>query len=345
MIRRWLLALLAARCSGFAARPFAPTGPARLPVRSRQSLELESRGPQLNAYHSNLKTVLRHAVARRNDIPKRLPAVPGPARHCQADPAVVRRRGSGVGDLPGLLPVGAAVRLCLFRLDDAAAHPAQAGLAAHCAARREPSDDSDHPRGALEARRRWRGTLAADTGPARRHDRPAIFPAFDHEPSGASLVLAELPACRAVPAVRAVEFRIAARPAFIPGAGRAFPAACRAVVAMVHRLLRLRAVVRGDRAPKHARTRRRSSAGRAGRRPRGEVSRHRGPIALDCALCDGFVPAARRYQPPDAEHCIDPVPVGGAARRSTSSPSSCASTIRAGTTAGCSSRSQRCCSR
>ncbi len=52
-----------------------------------------------------------HAAFRADDFRKCVPALPRPADHRQADPAVVRRIGRRMDDVPRVLPVGAARRL------------------------------------------------------------------------------------------------------------------------------------------------------------------------------------------------------------------------------------------
>ena len=79
---------------------------------------------------------------------------------------MVRRIGRGVDHLPRVLPVPAARRLRLLRLDDAQARAAPAGRAAHRAARREPRLAADHSRRGVEAGRR-RGPDVAHPGLAR----------------------------------------------------------------------------------------------------------------------------------------------------------------------------------
>ena len=208
---------------------------------------------------------------------------------------------------------------------------------------REPRPSADHSGRALEAAGRCRAD-ADDTGTAGRDHRAAVLPALDDEPARAGVVLAAVPARGAVSPLRAVELRIAARAALLSRGGRACAHPGGAVVVVVHRLRGVRAPVRRDGARQHARRRRRAGGGRSrGGDRRGALGR--GARAVGGALGDGILHAACGHQPPHAEHRVHSVPVGGSALASTSSPSSCASTTRAGTAATCSCRRWPCCCR
>ncbi len=56
------------------------------------------------------------AALRHHDFLQRVPAVPGAADHGQADPAVVRRIGQRMDDLPGVFPARAAARATPTRI-------------------------------------------------------------------------------------------------------------------------------------------------------------------------------------------------------------------------------------
>ena len=98
--------------------------------------------------------------------------------------------------------------------------PARAGAAARRAARGQPRCCCRSCPARSGSRRATRIRLA-DPRPARRDDRPAVLPAVDDEPAGAGVVRAPLPAAQPVPAVRAVESRVAARAARLSVPARA----------------------------------------------------------------------------------------------------------------------------
>ena len=182
----------------------------------------------------------------RNDLLQRVPAVPGATADRQADPALVRRLVRGLDDLPGVLPERPPGRLRLYRLDHPPAGAEETGVAAYRPAGRQPGRAADHRRRLLEAVGRRRPG-AAHPRTAAGHDRPALPPAVDHRAAGTGLVRAHLPRCRALPAVRAVEPGLDARPAVLPCRDRAMGEHGRAVMGLVGRLLRVRPAVRGGR--------------------------------------------------------------------------------------------------
>src|SRR5688500_3472389 len=85
-----------------------------------------------NSYLSQPAPPRCHVAVRGDDLPFVLPAVPGAADHRQADPAVVRRLGRGLDDVPGVLPERAARGLRVCGLDHApgAAPPGDAARGA-----------------------------------------------------------------------------------------------------------------------------------------------------------------------------------------------------------------------
>src|SRR5260370_19652466 len=72
-----------------------------------------------------------HAPLRSDDFFQRVSAFPVAADHGQADPAVVRRIGGGVDDLPRLLPDDTAPGLRVFGRCDTSPGPQTASSAAH----------------------------------------------------------------------------------------------------------------------------------------------------------------------------------------------------------------------
>ena len=100
------------------------------------------------------------APLRRHDLRQRLPAVPRPAGDGEADPAVVRRLGGRLDDLPRLLPDRAARGLRLLRPRRAPADAARAGAAAHrrcCSSRSSCCRSSRRRTGSPPAPRTRRG--------------------------------------------------------------------------------------------------------------------------------------------------------------------------------------------
>ena len=160
---------------------------------------------------------------RHHDRLVRVPAVPRAADHREADPAVVRRHGGGLDGLRRVLPGRAARRLCVRARADAplAAH---AGDAARRAARREPREPADHRVVRVEARPDVDPDVA-HRRPARRDDRPAVLPAVVDRPARPEVVRGgrarRSSRGRRVPPVRAVEPRVARRPAALPVRRRA----------------------------------------------------------------------------------------------------------------------------
>ena len=82
--------------------------------------------------------------------------------------------------------------------------------------------------------------IAPHSAAARRDDRPAVLPAVDDDTVAAGVVLAPLPRGGAVPAVRAVELRLAAGTARLPGAVRAVAVVAAAWLGVVGAVRRLR---------------------------------------------------------------------------------------------------------
>src|SRR5437763_868199 len=93
--------------------------------------------------------------------------------------------------LPGLLPERAPRRLRLCRLDDAPRR-APAGVPARRAPRRLARLPADHRLELLEAAGQRRADPAHPASLV-RHDRPALFPAFDDDAAAPGMVLAPLP--------------------------------------------------------------------------------------------------------------------------------------------------------
>src|SRR6266508_553186 len=87
-----------------------------------------------------------HAPLRSDDLFQRVSAFPVAADHGQADPAVVRRIGGGVDDLPGVLPDDAAPGLRVFGRGHASPVLPRASSAAYRAARFELRAAADRAR-------------------------------------------------------------------------------------------------------------------------------------------------------------------------------------------------------
>jgi len=185
------------------------------------------------------------AAVRADNLPVGVPAVPGPADHREADPAVVRRLLGRVDHRARVLPVDAARGLRLRGLDNQARRAAPDD-AAHRAARRVAAVAADPRLAGLEAAWRRRAH-AAHPAAADGDDRPALLPAFDDDAAAAVLVLEALPQRRAIPTVRAVELRIAARAARLPRPARTVVRPRRSRLGLVGAVRRLRRSVRGDR--------------------------------------------------------------------------------------------------
>src|SRR5438552_14065849 len=206
-------------------------------------------GAPSNTYQSPESEIRRchrgGAAVRGNDLPFVVPAVPRAADHREADPAVVRRLRGGVGDLPGVLPERAPRGLCLRGLD----HPPRAetpGPRARRPARRVARVPA-HPR--LE-RLEAAGERAADRAhPASPGGdlRTAVFPALHHHAAAPGVVLASVPERRALPTVRALQPRIAARAPRLSAAPRARFRPRTARVELVAPLCRVRGALRSPR--------------------------------------------------------------------------------------------------
>ena len=200
----------------------------------------------------------------------------------EADPAVVRRLGGRLDDVPRVLPDDTARGLRVLRSRRA---PAAAARADPDCTRRSCSLSlaraADRARRALEADGH-REPVVADSRPARRDDRTALLPAVDDEPAGAGVVRARASRHESVPAVRAVEPRVDAGARRLPVPARALGADAHAGARLVGRLCALRRAVR---------------CGRPGRasslRPRTAPRPTRGTAARRATL-----PATSRRPPP-----------------------------------------------
>ena len=185
----------------------------------------------------------------------------------------------------------------------------------------------------------------ADPRPARRHHRPAVFPAVDDEPAGAGVVRARASRAQSLSAVRAVEPRVDAGAARLsvparavdrharcrPGAGRS-ATRCSSGCARLRRWRACRAARRRLAG---------ADASRATQRATSAPPTRRAPAALVHAGRDRLAPAARGQQPHHAERRAVPllwiVPLSIYLAHASSS----ASTARAGTGATSSSRCSR----
>src|SRR5208337_4101369 len=180
-----------------------------------------------------------HAALRSNDLFQRLSAVSAATDHRQADPAVVRRLGGGVDDLPGVLPDHPAARLRLLRRGVAAPVAEGASAAAPCAARAELRLAADRSGSAVETA--WhRKSCAAYPRPAGGDGRPALFPAGDHQSAGAGVVRAQFSRAQPVPPVRLVQSGVDAGAPRLSVRARTLGAYALAVLRLVGGLCRIR---------------------------------------------------------------------------------------------------------
>ena len=133
-----------------------------------------------------------HAPFRADDLRKCVPALSRPADHRQADPAVVRRLGRRLDDVPRVLPGGAARRLRVRRRRRAPRRRMRSQALLHVALLVASLVALPIVPGAFWKPARQRKSGRADPRPARRHARPAVFPAVDDQPAAAGVVCATL---------------------------------------------------------------------------------------------------------------------------------------------------------
>ena len=155
----------------------------------------------------------RRAGFRTDNFYRGIFALPGAAADWQIHPAVVWRRTGGLDDLPVVFSdaVAGRVRLCAFHLRPVSAAPP--GNIASGTARRGAGAVAHHPRRCLEAGGR-RESDPANSGPAGRVHRPAVFRPLGHRSPDATLVQPHQPRRLSLPALRALERRL------IAGAGQ-----------------------------------------------------------------------------------------------------------------------------
>ena len=133
-----------------------------------------------------------------------------------------------------------------------------------------------------------REPVVADPRPARRDDRPAVFPAVDDEPAGAGLVRAGASRREPVPAVRAVEPRVDAGARRLSVPARAVGADAHAGVGLVGRLRALRRSLRRRRLVEPGASARNAVASRVGlasEPTRNAPSSRRRPLARQALWC------------------------------------------------------------
>ena len=264
------------------------------------------------------------AALRRHDLRQRVPAVPRPADHREADPAVVRRLGRGVDDVPRVLPERAARGLRVLRTWTVRRFAPRTQVLLHIAllAAEPRSRAADRSRRALEARRQ-REPVVADPRPARRDDRPAVFPAVDDEPAGAGVVRAR--ASRAQVRTACSRCRISRRcwrcSAIRSCSSRGSPTRAQALgwsagYALFVVLCAPRAAtsVRGVRARRRSRRCAGAGAVTATGVPATSRRRRRAAGAVVRARRDRLAAAARRVEPHHAEHRVGAAAVDRAAR-------------------------------
>src|SRR5262249_37059289 len=154
---------------------------------------------------NNIKTT-RHAPPRRDHRLFFLPAVPAATHHRQTNPAVVRRHGGGMDDVPGVFPDSAAARLFLRALADAASQTENPTHRAWRAAPVRHRVVAYHSRCGMETGRR-RIALLAHSPLARSDGGLALLPAVHHQPADSGVVLAAISGDEPVSPVRAVQPR------------------------------------------------------------------------------------------------------------------------------------------
>src|SRR5581483_3114753 len=208
---------------------------------------------------------------------------------------------------PRLLPEHAprGLRLRRPRPPPRPAPPGDAARRAPRAVARLPAD----PRlDGVEARGAGGADPAHPAAPRRDH-RPAVLPALDHDAAPAGVVLAPLPERGALPALRALEPRLALRARRLPDALRAGLRPEDDGLGVVLRLRRLRRAVRNHCFvfPERFASGRREKGG-AGK----NFPRKADPVALPRR--DGLGDAARGVEPHHAEHRERALPLGAAAR-------------------------------
>ena len=259
-----------------------------------------------------------HAALRPHHLRQRIPSVSGPARHGQADPAVVRWLRRGMDDVPRLFPDDTSARVCIRRSGRAPPVATIASRCSHCTAHRQLRGLADHSRRAMETAGHGKSVLA-DPRPAGGNHRSALSAAVHHQPARSVVVRAQLSRAQPVPAVRTVESRVDAGAGRLSVRPRTLDRDAHAVLWLVGCLCGLRAALRRVRLVQPARAR---TTGRW-RRTRGRHNRQ--PCLVRSAAergssgslvrpgGDGFVPAARRFQSHLPEHCCHPLAVGRAA--------------------------------
>ena len=165
----------------------------------------------------------------------------------------------------------------------------------------------------MEAERQRRARVAHPRA-ARRDDRPALLSAVDHRPARAGVVRAHLPGRHRLPALRAVELRVAARAGLVSVRPRAVGQHGEAISRLEPRLRPVRAALYRLRALQRAPAafeRSRGGDDRSDeRRPQAGVRRLRDVALL---LRDGLVHAARGDEPHHARRRVGAFPVDPAA--------------------------------
>ena len=160
--------------------------------------------------------IRRNAASRRDDLPVRVPAVPGAADHRQADPALVRRHRGGLDHLHGVLPD----RCCW------SATPTRTAIDAELAPRAQAALHIGAARRGLA----FAADLPADAWKPPAHENPIVrillllaatigLPYFllaSTSPLLQAWFARALPGVEPVPPVRAVEPRLAAGAARLP---------------------------------------------------------------------------------------------------------------------------------
>ena len=213
-----------------------------------------------------------------------------------------------------------------------------------CAAGREPRVPAGRGRCRLEARGR-RQPGGAHPRAAFRYGRPALLPAFVHEPAGAGVVRPRVPGLEPVPALRAVQLRLDAGAARLPVPVRAVVLEPAAVDVVVRGICARSSCSAPGSPGRAARCRPWTWPAASSSATADEAPPRVGAIVLWLALSAmGSVVLLGGLQPPHAEHLVDAAAVGDPARRSTCSPSSSASRAGTGTAATSTWRASRGCS-
>src|SRR5579885_1755022 len=156
--------------------------------------------------YTNLLQIVNDRL-RRYHLPERVPAVSGAAPDRENHFALVRRIGCGMGRGAAVFSARPARRLCVFARIDSL-RKTQGADVRSCRAALSKLSFAAYPALAFLETVRSRRSDDAHPVAAGRYRRPAVFSAFLHQSAASSLVRAPQRHGHAVPAFRALEFRI-----------------------------------------------------------------------------------------------------------------------------------------